>query len=282
MNLGEMYEEIRDRLGEDTENFWADTAVYRALNDAIIQFNHEARWQWLVTKSTFDVASGDTEIELVDDVDLKRHYGLILVPAVDTNDRNLRAPERVPPERMAELRQGFAGITGAKPRYFYLDHRAINDYDGVTGYGEDSDNERAITAVITIIPAADQAYTGEFRFYRNTRMLYPPAHADYAAAGSNEQEPDVPMQYQSAVVCLATGNLWLKELNGGTKAQEQFNVYNSILDRAKKEQASNADDEYIVWGGEVPRTRRANAGGGIFGPNGFGYLGSPEGELPNT
>ena len=276
MNIGEMHTEVRERLGEDEENFWSDTAVYRALNQAVQRFSHAHRWPWLIIACSFSVAEGDTEIELPDDVDFNRNYNLRLVPT-DGNERYAVAPERVLPDRANDLRTTYAsGSASLQPRYYYLDHRVINTY--TAGYIEDgagSDTARAIGASIRIIPAADRDYDGEVRYFRNVRLIASDAAEPFAT-------PDCPIQYHDAIVALATGNLWLKELNGGQKAQEMFNIYNSILDQALSDAVSIPEDGLLVWGGEAPRNRQSSGFSGSFGPNGYGYLGWPDGEPSNT
>jgi hypothetical protein len=241
MNVGECFEEVRNRLGEDVQNFWSDTAIYRALNQAIQRFSHEARWTWLVMACEIDVTAGTTEIQLIDDVDFTRNYNLILVPT--TGDRDLVKPAKVDPHRAADLRKRYYSANSGPPQFFYHDHRVINEYDPA-GFGELSDSGRTIGAAIRIIPAADQDYTAELRYYRNVRLL---------SVDDITDVPDCPIQYHDAIVALATGNLWLKELNGGGKAQEQFNLYNSILDQARIDQTANANDEVQVIGSTPAR-----------------------------
>jgi hypothetical protein len=69
---------------------------------------------------------------------------------------------------------------------------------------------------------------------------------------ADEDEPDIPEQYQDAVISWATGMLWLKELNGGGKAQEQFTLYREVLDQARLDQKQLSIDEAIVWGKQDP------------------------------
>jgi len=264
MNIGECFREVRERLGEDAENFWRDSAIYRALNDAVQRFSHEHRWSWLVMQCSIDIAQGATEVQLIDDVDWSRNYNFILVPA--TGDRDLVKPEKVQPERAAYLRNLYADTSNLPPRYFYLDNRVINAYDPV-GPGEISDTARAIGLSVRLIPAADKAYTGELRYYRNVRLL---------SADDPEGVPDCPIQYHDAIVSLAAGKLWLKELNGGNKAQEMFNVYNSILDQARQDETNNADDEFILWGGEEPRRVRSPFFRDV--PSGWPYELNPSGR----
>ena len=50
----------------------------------------------------------------------------------------------------------------------------------------------------------------------------------------------------------ATGQLWLKELNGQGKAQEQFQLYAQILSDAQDELRHLGVDDIVAWGKEEP------------------------------
>ncbi len=300
MNVEEIREEIRARLGEDVENFWADTQIERAINQACQRFAHEERWPWLLVQAAFTVAAAAYDIELIEDVDFTRQMRLELRPTADTNDYNLVAPEKVSSSYLLPLRQTYWDTTSTglgSPKYYALDHRVVNTYVSGT---DDSDTIRAIGSVVRLCPQADKAYTGSFRFYRNVRLigdtrivLAYSAAADYVAGDivsdaavnylctvangasttayepgvtvgwaafwvvttPEDDVPDCPIQYHEAIVALATGNLWTKELNGGTKAQEQWNIYNMILAQAKKDLKANADDEVQVVGAISSRSQ---------------------------
>jgi hypothetical protein len=250
MNLGEMRTEVRDRLGEDQQNFWMDRHINRRLYEAMMRFSHEQRWKWLLVRAQFDVAQDDETVELVDDVDFTRQFNFTLNPytwdgaqwVAPTNDRGLIVMEKQMDAYLSRMRANAASLTGT-PKWYAADRRVINTY---TLPSADSDTARAIGMAIRIFPAADVQYLADFRFYRNPRTFE--FQADDLNIDIDETVPDVPIQYHDAIVALACGNLWLKELNGGQKAQEQFNIYNSILDQARKDNAFNADDEVLVQG----------------------------------
>jgi hypothetical protein len=65
--------------------------------------------------------------------------------------------------------------------------------------------------------------------------------------------PDMPVEFHKAVVHFAAGTAWLKELNGGPKADEQFSLYQVVLDSAKRSVFSDSDDDPVVMGGGEPQ-----------------------------
>ena len=233
MNRSEIRDEIRQRIGEDLENFWRDSYINRSIDQACQRFTHEERWKWLIMRVYLDLPADEWNIQLVDDVDYTRQYDLAMRPTGDTTDVRLVVPKKVDNYRLQELRQENPTSTGT-PHSYTLERRVVNTY---TLPDVNSDTTRSTGIQIRVFPTPNIAYDVDFRAYRNVRLL-----------ADDESVPDLPIQYHDAIVALATGNLWLRELNGGTKAQEQFNIYNTILEQAKRDNAANADDEMQVFG----------------------------------
>lgn len=225
MNRATMRLEVRDRLGEKTENFWFDTHINAALDEGQRRFCHEERWPWLFTsQKNIPVGKGTSEIELIDNVAVSRHFSLVLRPT--SNPTQMILPRKVLPHTGVKLQaQGLGG----QPKYWFVTGHVNNFYP---------DGTFDIAQKITLAPAADQAYTAEYTFTREPAPL------------SDTEEPLMPEPYQGAIIAWATAQMWLKELNGGTKAQEQFSIYNTILDQARADLKDMALDEHLSWGSD--------------------------------
>lgn len=233
MDLATIRTEIRERLGETTEeDFWKDSQILRAINEAMRRFAQEERWPWLYTTYTGAPAlsAGNPTVELIDDVNVSRHFSLTFQKS-GTNERII-VPRRIDPGAGIRLRHEYGDATG-QPRYYYITHSIKNTYT--------SGDPMGMAVVIRVLPTPDVAYDIEYSYVRNPEELV--ADTDIA---------DIPDNYVDAIISYATGNLWLKELNGGGKAQEQFNLYNIIVDQARKELAALSIGETLVWGRKPP------------------------------
>lgn len=220
-----MRAEVRDRLGERSENFWTDTSINAALDEGQRRFCHEERWPWLyASQKNIPVATGGTDIELIDNVAVNRHFNLVLRPVSGSPD--IFIPRKVLPH--TGLRMQAERLSGP-PRFWFVTGHVTNFYE---------DGTFDIAQTITLVPAADREYTAEYTFTRE-----PPGLADGT-------EPEMPEPYQGAIIAWATAQMWLKELNGGTKAQEQFALYNTILDQARQDLKEFALDENTSWGND--------------------------------
>lgn len=227
MNLSTMVADVRDRLSEREENFWSDTHIKAALNEGQNRFCHAEEWYWLISKQpNINVPQGSSEVELIDGVDISRHFALTLRPVTGT--QRLILPRRTTPYNGLRLLQQNSG-TG-EPRWWYVTRTVYNSY-------EDGTVEAA--NIITLVPSADQSYVAEYLFFRQPDTLV-----------NDLDKSIVPEQYQGAIVAWATAQMWLKELNASAKAQEQFNIYNTILEQAKDKQQQVASDEVISWGSD--------------------------------
>lgn len=231
--------EVRDRLGETAANadFWTDTYIKARLEDAVTQFAYEERWEWLQSVQTnVPLTAGNYELELIDDIDVNRHMVMFGRPTGDTDDVRAIMLKRVPTHTGYKLR--LMNPTRGIPEWYYVSHVLDNDYSAT-----DPDNPSAMAIVVHVVPTPSEDWTFEFLYHRNP-----------AAAADNE-ELQVPAQYMEAVIAYATGMCWLLELNGAGKAQEQFNIYQAVLDKARKAHKSLADDEILAWGAEEPQGR---------------------------
>jgi hypothetical protein len=227
MNLGEMRLDVRDRIGERTANFWSDEFINRKLNQAQLRFAREEKWTWLyAVQVNIPVPVNTMKVELMDGIDWTRHFGLTLYR--DGSDIPI-LPKRVSPLHGRNHRQ--QEYTTGEPRYWFPSTMVKNTYES----GDPSEWAH----VAELVPAADQAYTAEVYFMREpTKMV------------ADEDECDLPEAYQEAVVAWATAQCWLKDLNGGRKAQEEFNLYNTVLDQAKQDHLALAAGESVTWGGD--------------------------------
>lgn len=216
MDLDTMTIEVRQRLGEDIEDFWKTDHIHRMLNEGVRRFAMEEKWHWLYTVETgVAVAQGASAIPLQPNIDVNRHFALALVDGT-----RVVTPRRISPADGARLRT--LGREG-EPQFYFV---AAND---------------AGTTTLHLTPKANVAYTADYFYIRTPAEL-----------STGTDEPDIPPQYQDAVVSWATGMLWLKELNGGGKAQEQFSLYREVLDQARLEQKQLSIDESVVWGRQDP------------------------------
>lgn len=233
MNLAEMRTEVRERIGERTENFWKDTFIDRHLKDGVRQFVNEERWHWrYATQKNIPVAAGQSDIELIDHVDFSSHFGLVLTKDSDSTGR-LYLPRRVSPANGLRLRRDYT--TASTPEWYYLSRAKKNTYE---------DGEDATALVVTLVPTPDEAFTAEYTFMATDIGLK-----------DDTDEPELPLPYHMAPVAWATAQCFLKESNGGTKAQEQFNLYNAMLEKAMQDHKELAADEIIGWGREEPEFR---------------------------
>ncbi len=228
MDTATMKLEVRERLGETTEeDFWKDTHILRMLNEGLRRFSMEEKWPWLFTTRTdLTLPADSTTLGLETDIDINRYFSLVLVEGSTA----LHAPRRVQPGDGARIRVETFGVKDT-PRWYWVER--IADPGTVLNY------------VIRFAPQADKEYGAEYSYLRIP-----------AALDSDDDIPDIPEAYQEAIIAYATGMLWLKELTGGGKAQEQFNIYQAVLQQARQEMKAFAIDEQLVWGKRAPEPSR--------------------------
>lgn len=225
MDFATCLAEVRDRLGEPTENFFKTTAIKRALNEGHRRFCYEDEWPWLQRAATGTLALNDETKAIQSAIDPLRQVILQLTP--DTGDTRIRAVKRVSLVQGEELRRNYSGsaVVADEPLYWYL----------LTGGASPYAN------TIRIVPKADKAYDWTMVYFAQPVELT--ADADL---------PLIPDQYQMAVVHYATAQCWRKELNTSAKGQEEMGSYLQVLDNAKRNTKSQAIDEKLVWGGQDP------------------------------
>jgi hypothetical protein len=237
-------EEIRSRLGESTENadFWSEAQVDRAINEALRRFSREQRWSWLYTSVEGVVIPADTKtLALQPEVAAHRHLNLSAVRAGDSNIMPFR---RVAPNVGFDLRRTYerTGVSiNGYTTWYYLESAALGPGDGST--------PGPMTWVIRLVPPPDVEYVLDYQFIRNPAKL--------VACGDIG---DIPGVYSEAVNSWATGTLWLAELNGGSKAQEQFNIYASVLEQAQNDETGSIPDTIVRWGGAEPQLEQPLTG----------------------
>lgn len=229
MNLTTMLTETRDIVGELTADFWTDAELTRYLNEALRRVAGANRWSWLLTEGTGTISAEDPDFILEDGVAEYRHLHLMLTKAGDTRPY---LPERVSPARGFELRTRYYQ-SQSYPNWFYVTSVEDDDADG------------SFWTTVKFIPTPTEDVDVEYQYYRNPVAL----------SGGNDV-PDVPVQYHKALVHFAAGTAWLKELNGGQKAQEQFSLYDAIVREAIDDEESQSDDTILIAGGNGESTRR--------------------------
>ena len=327
MNLGQLRTELRNILGEEEEDFWDDTELDSALNEALYRFHEAEKWPWSVTEGSGTLAALATSFDLEVGVSFPRHLNFLL-----TADGRVMplAPKRVEASEGFRLRRSFSDDGSGDPLFFYVTSVAdeganevqsiVNAgvttgtftiiFDGQTtsavARGASAATIEAALKALSNIGAADVRVTGGplgtdtvlIEFERalgranvpevtlgatSTDMTVATVTADGAPSGEfiytvrflpkpsvefaveyqyfrvparlvdDTDVPDMPVQYHMALPHDAAGQKWLKELNFGVKAAEQFELRNAILEQARTEYEAEADDDFIVAGGEEPQ-----------------------------
>lgn len=250
MRTVDMVVELRDRLGEresfdttDTEewrsadigNFWRNDFLVRKLEEGQRRFNRAAKWNWLLTlRPNIAVPAGTEEVELIDDVDTSRHSVLRLVKDSDPN--HIIIPEKVSAYRGFHLLKDL--YTPGDPNYYFPIRTVVNVYEP-----DEEDQHSAPAVRLRLVPVPDAAYTAEFGYYRNPLPL------------TRLGEPDMPEEYQDAVLAWAEFKAWQKErTNSASKAAEDaLGEYQAIVQEALAAQEAQLDNERIMWGSQPPR-----------------------------
>lgn len=237
---------VRRKLGEDTDDFWDETDIISELNMALRAFSREERWPWLQTIRTGDqLLLGEHTIALPADIDLVRAFGIVL----QAGSEKPITPRKVNPSEGMKLRT--ERTSNGRPLYFYLASTA----QSVTGPGNET-----LTTSIRFVPAADKTYDIEYLYYRRPATL-----------STDDQEPDIPEDYQDAIVSYATARLWEHELAGSqAKAAEQYAIYQRNVEAARRDMYKLADDESIVWGREQDEEEKFDWAGLPMLPDEYG------------
>lgn len=228
MDLSDIRTEVRDIIGETTADFWTDAELNRYINDALRRFSEEERWTWLLTEGAGIIVASDPDFELTEGVALARHLNFMLTKTGDT--RSYMA-KRVSAAEGFRLRSMYSTVTTASyPTWFYTTSVADDDAGGDFVY------------VAKFIPTPTTDIDVEFQYYRQPPEL-----------SGNTNVPDLPVQYHKGLVHYAASLAWLKELNGGPKAQEQLGLYSNVLEQARTEERVAPDDTPLIMGGGEPQ-----------------------------
>lgn len=236
MQRDEMLADVRERLGERTANFWTDEFIIRHLKQGERQFNSEERWPWLYTlQPNIPVNAGNPNVELIDNVPLNRHFGLRLVRVGDTSGRAIY-PKKVEVPQGHRLAERY--YQAAEPRWYYLLASVANAY---------VDGDTATAVIVRLVPTPNEAYLADYVYMREGTGLSGTIAGDAGATS----EPRIPESYHEAVIAWCTAQCWLKEKGQDSrKAQEQFALYNSTLEKAEEDLKESAYDDAPMWGGE--------------------------------
>ncbi len=228
MDREDMRTQVRDIIGEDAADFWSDAELNRYLTEAQYRFLGEANWPWCMTETTDTLESGDTDIPLTEGAAFARTINFKFSTSETTRPYQ---PTRVSAAKGFELSLGYMpGTTGTAPLYFYI--VSVDD--------DDDDGEFVWVARFIPAPASDMDVS--YQYFRDGNVL-----------DADDAVPFLPGKYHKGLVHHAAGTAWLKELNGGPKAQEQFELYNAVVDQAKREMFSDPDDDHMIMGHDDPQ-----------------------------
>jgi len=228
MNLGSIRTEVRDNIGELVADFWTDLELNRYANEAQRRFNGEATWPWLLTEGSGSLAALQTDLELGEGVDFQKNINISLTPEGETR---MYQPVRVDPTKGFQLRASFgSNQTAQRPQWFYVTSVA------------DGSSEGLYTTTIKFVPIPLGVLEVEYQYFRAVDDM-----------DSDASLPDLPVEYHKALVHYAAGTAWLKELNGGPKAREQFDLYQLVVEQAKREFFADVEDGPLVMGKDEPQ-----------------------------
>lgn len=228
MNLGTLRTQVRYNIGETSADFWADAELNSFINEGLHRFCSEERWPWLITEGTSQLLAADPDLQLTEGVAFSRHVSMTLQKSGDTR---FYQPKRVSAAKGFELRGLYSTVgTSSYPEWFYITSVADGDDDG------------AYIWVARFVPTPTSDMDVDFLYTRTPAEL----------AADNET-PDIPTEYHKALVHWAAGTAWLKELTGGTKAREQFELYAGVVEQARNEWLKEPDDTPLVMGKDEPQ-----------------------------
>ena len=230
MDRSDIRTEVRYILGELSADFWADAELNSYIQEALYRFAAEERWPWYMTEFTGSLAADDPTMDLTTEVAAARHINLSLTKVGDTR---MYQPTRVDPSEGFKLRSMYPG-TGSYPAYWYI----------TAVLTDQADDEFVYRARFIPTPVGDMDVDAQY--YRAPALLE-----------GDSDIPELPTQYHKALVHYAAGTAWLKELNGGAKAEEQFQMYAGVVSQARDEWMMQADDDPIVIGADEPQYKSA-------------------------
>lgn len=220
--LEEMVTDVRERIGEDSADFFTDAEVVRAINLGLTTFTAEEPWPWLYTEYEATLSEGQTELELPSNAGLHRTFNISLQGDSLIRGRLL---ERLEPQAGFRARFAYETYPGA-PVYYYLTS-ATRD-------------EAEVLYVVRFIPVPDEDYELSGQYLRVPEPL-----------ANDDDVADLPDEFHPALPAYAAAHLFLKEMDISQKAQEQFQLYFQVLAQARKMLEVQVD-ETVAWGREAP------------------------------
>jgi len=226
VDMTDLRVEVRERVGELTADFWTNAEVDRAINEAVRRFCAEEPWPFLLTEWTSAVSAGADELDLPSDVSLTRVFNLSLSGVSIFQPVLL---ERVDPSEGFRLRFQYTD-RNSTPRWYYIARS-----------NQDLDNAPPIVYTARLIPTPEDNYDVEAQYMAVPLLL----------SGASD-EPMIPVEYQEAIPAWAAGKLFLKELAISQKASEQFRIYGTVLDQARRDLKAFNLDEIVAWGRRQP------------------------------
>ena len=229
MNLSTLRQEVRERIGELEEDFFSDDEVDRAINEAVRRFSAEEPWPWLYTEWTSALDGDDNSLDLPSNISLNRIFNMSVSGGSLAQPRLL---ERLEPKAGFRARFIYDQRTGP-PRWYYI-----------AASNQDDDGAPPVTYTARVIPTPDDDYDVEAQY-----LAVP------AELSGDADEPQVPDEYQEAIIAWAVGKLFLKEFSISQKASEQFSIYAKVLDQAREDTLALHQDEDVAWGREAPMRR---------------------------
>jgi hypothetical protein len=229
MNRGTMKTELQRIVGETSAyDFWPEAEHNSKLNEALRYFSFEEKWPWLLTEvDSGSLAANDTLFQFPEGISFPRNINVLLTP--DGETRSYR-PKRVDTASGFDLRENFDGQTAAYPMYYYLVSQA------------DVGGEGSFTVTARFLPTPSRDFTVAYLYYRVP-----------AEMSGDATVPDMPVEYHMGIVHKAAELLWLKELDGASKAGEQESLYQDVLAQARTDYMNDAPDTPLVAGSEEPQ-----------------------------
>ena len=232
MNVTTAQTILRDRLGEDTADFWSDAEVLRALNEGQRRFCQEEKWPWLYSTATGQIAANDTTVELQTGVSFPRHWNLLLTP---TNEDRPYQPRKVSPVKGFELRTTYY-VAQSYVSWVYIESSELTD----------TDPQQSYNLTIRLLPQPNRDHDYDYQYLRLPTEL---------SAGADLL--DVPDEFAMGPVSYALHLLWKKELSWSNKADEAAAEYAFIVDQCRKDLRRQAPDEGVAWGRNEPEWYQA-------------------------
>jgi hypothetical protein len=223
--------EVRNRLGEETEDFWDDSEeLIPYLNEGVRRFSSEERWPWMATERLEVLTAGTSDLELPEGILFPRAFGVLLTPEGITRPY---MPTRVPAAKGQELRTIY--VTEALyPQWFYQ----------VTTEDEGDAAAQKYIQVMRFIPTPST--DTDVTYLYNRDPVEPVAASD---------ELDVPDAYVRGPIAYATYLAWKKELQGSSHAQAALEEYAYVVSQAKRDVRKDSNDAETGWGNEEPQFR---------------------------